>query len=369
MSPTHARAIAETCSLVLFGMTVAAVLDMEPTMPRDLDVLEVFTLAKTIEEAATSRNFKAETFDFMNPGQENVRTETGFWQLLNLLLRVKEDGLVTLAPDCRSFVFAPSSKTKRTKQNYDGDARCPAVRSGNVIARIAFFMYVLALARGAQVCLENPSGSMIFSFLRSQIDSLAGLQSPVFYIVPRCAYVLQRPTFLKKYKFMTSGTWFAQCARQCCCAVPHERLMDVVELEDGTVQVNGNGHLKQSGLYPAALGEAILLAWMKAFQKTTDPKLLAPVHAVPSPKPVHAVPSPADPAAAAPRAAMDSADDADDDPWADNNPEHPPAKPSKKKRCKKVTKRPAAKVRAKVTKAKKVASQAACRDDDSDPWG
>ena len=72
-------------------------------------------------------------------------------------------------------------------------------------------------------------------------------------------------------------------------------------MEDGTIQVSGNDHMKQSGLHPAALGEAILLAWAKTFQKTTSP------------------------------AAMDSEDDTDDDLWADKMPERRPAKPSNKK--------------------------------------
>ena len=92
--------------------------------------------------------------------------------------------------------------------------------------------------------------------------------------------------------------------------------MDVIEVEDGTVQVNGNDHMKQSGLYPAPLGEAILLAWAKTFQKTTSG---AAAHTVLSP------------AVAAAPTAMDSADDRDDDPWADKMPQRRPAKPSNKK--------------------------------------
>lgn len=94
-----------------------------------------------------------------------------------------------------------------------------------------------------------------------------------YFYLPRCAYddvtPDGEPKWLKKYKFMCSGSWLWSAVRSCTCAIPHKPLMDEVVLEDGTVQRNGRMvDMEASGLYPLALGCALVAAWANSSQKS-----------------------------------------------------------------------------------------------------
>lgn len=113
--------------LELFGHTVNSILasNMAST-PRDLDVVEVFSGVASIVTAARSEGMHAEPFDKNRvlgrtnvPGQfaEDVTTEAGFLNCVRLVLRVRVGGLVTLAPECSSFVNINKAGHKRGPGN------------------------------------------------------------------------------------------------------------------------------------------------------------------------------------------------------------------------------------------------------------
>ena len=62
------------------------------------------------------------------------------------------------------FVYMNSSNCKRTKQNPAGDTGYGPVRDGNRMALIAAFLYALAMLIGAKPIIEQPAGSVMFSF-------------------------------------------------------------------------------------------------------------------------------------------------------------------------------------------------------------
>lgn len=318
-----------TCAIVAFGWTALSILTSPhfANTPRDLDVLEVFTVAESVVRAARAEGYHAEGYDYMNPHQSSVTGQAGFLQVVNLVMRVKEGGLICIAPDCKSFAFSCSSKTGRKATNFAGDRQSLFVQAGNRMAEIGLLLYIIALARGVHVCLENPSGSTIFSFLKEHIDKIvqAGW-APVYCLLDRCAFVDLRPTFKKKYKFMCSSTWFEQVVKKCNCnGGVHIELMERKQGKNGKMQVNGVGpRLRESGLYPRALGQAIVAAWIrwsKSGGATVQP--LVPVMASPIPE--------------------------DDDPWGDVGGSSNSCKISSKKR-----------------KAKDASFQ---QDADFDPWG
>ena len=230
---------------------------------------------------------------------------------------------------------------------------------------------------------------MIFSFLKQDIARLAaalGRTVPsMYFYVSRCAYVMERPTFKKGYKFMASGDWFKPAVRKCSCTGVHLDLMETLELPDGRIQVNGTTDLKESGLYPPALGESIVLAWL-ANGQSTDPALLRRQHSLPAVPTARAVQKkPAVQPVQAVRtvqAVQPDNDDLDDDPWSDSQPvEVPQAKKAmKKKKAMKVMKKKAMKaMKKKVKQTKKkpsVRKPAAAQKAtpaleegfDSDPW-
>ncbi|CAE7435555.1 unnamed protein product [Symbiodinium natans] len=292
-----AHAIAKLFTdFVICGMTLTNILaDVNlAQLPRDLDVLEVFTVAKSVASAAEESGYRSDVFDYLNEDQHDVTGPKGFQQALALIMRVREGGLLVLAPECKTFSFACMAVTGRNRFCYGGDTTKPFVQKGNALARTAWMFFLVGVARGLHVCLENPSGSMLFSFLQSYVNRLSdGLQSlwpltprptdlqsssavdpqlqaafladrpdmKVFY-VDRCAYEDKRPTFKKKYKFLCSSQWFSAAVRTCSCSNGfHEKLMTEVVREDGTVSKTGTSHLTSSGFYPKALGLAIVQAW------------------------------------------------------------------------------------------------------------
>lgn len=150
--------------LAVFGVTLQSVLQdpsFEPPV-RDLDVAEIFTTAQSVALAAKAAGFNSAAYDIKIDGCSDACELTGFKQLLQLVMRLKPGGLLCVAPCCKTFIFAPRRWTCRNAQNVQGDTSRPVVRAGNLMARIAMFIYCVALLRGVEAVLENPAGSMIF---------------------------------------------------------------------------------------------------------------------------------------------------------------------------------------------------------------
>ena len=269
--------------LSLFSITLEEALNEPRFAPvsRDLDLAEVFTTAQSVVLAGRAAGQLAEPFDVKH-GHEDACTKAGFLQMLNLVMRIRPGGLLCVAPDCSSFGFGPSVWSGRTANNVRGDTSRKFVKDGNLMACAAMFLYCLAILRGVEAVLENPAGSQLFRFLRSSIQHLAPLGLASFFYVPRCAYDdgessgpaepsgstaaagdgVPKLKWLKRYKFMCTGSWFRAVVLPCTCT-SHRPLMDEVVLPDGTVQRNGRrGEMAQSGLYPPRLGAAIVSAWL-----------------------------------------------------------------------------------------------------------
>ena len=151
----------------------------------------------------------------------------------------------------------------------------------------------------------------MFSFLKEHIDRLSEVPDCKlnYFYLPRCAYVEERPTYKKTYKFMAVGQWLKQAVQKCNCSVDHIPLMMSKKLPDGTVAKTGSDELKGSGLYPPKMGEAIFKAWQE-FCKSS---------AVPQACTVPAVPK-----------TRQTKSDSDSDPWADSDAAPQSCRPVKK---------------------------------------
>lgn len=259
------QAIAVACAITLFDtFTVSSVLSNPEFagIPRDLDVLELWTEAETVVQAARAKGLRAEGFDILQDPCRDLTTASGFKAALTLVLRLKPGGLLTMAPDCSSFVFGPTSTSGRKKGSFEGDTSREFVRRGNLQALIAGLFFNLAVARQLEVVLENPAGSMLFSYLGAALTSLTWL---AIGYCDRCRYItsLQRATenFKKRYKFVASGNWILKAMQNCNCQRRHAPLMDL----GPNGEVNGRRKdMKLSGLYPAALGVAIVEAYLSS---------------------------------------------------------------------------------------------------------
>ena len=281
LSPKQHEALLSCLRLSVFGITLSEVLQESRYEPdaRDLDMAEIFTTAQTLVLAAQALGLQAEPDDVLQ-GHEDACTLAGWLHMLSLVMRLRVGGLLCVAPDCSSFGFGPSVWSCRSMNNVLGDTSRTFVREGNLMANAAMFLFCLALLRGAEAVLENPVSSMIFRFLQPSITPLVDRGLAHFFYVPRCAYddgqqaAVQQSSsppdtagqdlkWLKRYKFMCSGTWFRSVVLPCPCSA-HRPLMDEVRLPDGTVQRNGRQkEMALSGLYPPRLGHAIISAWQQ----------------------------------------------------------------------------------------------------------
>lgn len=287
--PQLVKQCALACTVCLFSIyTVAYILDSSEwgSLPRDLDVVELWSGAGTTARAAQERGLQAAEFDkYRVPGQtdvpgasnEDFTTLTGFKRAVSLVMRLRPGGLLGMAPDCSSFGFGPSSVCQRRAAGaFAGDQTRDCVKHGNLMANAAALFLCLALARDVHFWMENPAGSMIFSFLSGVLNTFArpGTQPAtgkfdhkksmlkVCYC-DRCAYITeeQRATenYYKHFKFLASGAWIQAAMRTCQCGgARHIALMEDV----GLGKKNGRPeHMKKSGEYPISLGSAIVQAW------------------------------------------------------------------------------------------------------------
>ena len=239
--PLHLRpSIALTCTIVLFGLYTVSSVVGDPawaTVPRDLDVVELWTEAETIVKAAAATGLKAEGYDILKNVSQDLTTASGFQGALRLVMRLKPGGLLAMAPDCSSFGFGPSSLSGRKKGFFEGDTSQNFARRGNLQANVAAFFLHLAVARRVEAFLENPSGSMMFSYLASTSSLLCWL---VKAFGDRCAYITREQqnteNYYKHYKFFATGDWISAAMRTCTCSVRHVPLMD----EGPNGENNGN---------------------------------------------------------------------------------------------------------------------------------
>ena len=188
MATQRVRDVARECPLVLFGVSVARALDEMDALAvvRDVDVVELWSGVEAVTRAARQRHFHAISFDIARvpgltdvdgAGSEDITTEFGFRKALSLVARIRSAGLLVEAPVCSSFVFPNSSNTKRKHDNIAGDIMYPPVQLGNLMANIAAFLLVVAIARGVHGVLENPAGSLMFAFLEPVLCNFSFLHT------------------------------------------------------------------------------------------------------------------------------------------------------------------------------------------------
>ena len=269
---------ARLCSIVVFGIHTIQSVISDPvlqSLPRDLDLVELWSGVGSFVAAGLALECAAAAFylrwnpgvtDADGPGSEVLSTQAGFINACRLIMRVRPRGLVHQAPECSSFVFAPVSVTGRSKENFAGDPNSSCAQVGNQKAMIAMFLFCLAATRGCHCLMENPAGSMIFSFLDPFLRPL--MRHLVVSCCDRCAYQEDAPresVYKKHYKWLCSGTWIRKAMRQCSCGNKrHEPLM----IEDSAGHKNGRSqHLKNSAAYPKGLGMQIVANWHEVYVK------------------------------------------------------------------------------------------------------
>ena len=266
------------CTLLIFGLTVASVLDSACEL-RDLDVVELWSGIGSIVRAAEAAGFTAMPFDkFRIKGitdsddpetTEDILLEAGFRRALSLVLRLRPGGLLWMAPVCSSWIFLNLKNTMRTKvrgPKFRGNLKYLPVRHGNLMAEMAAFLFLVAAARGVHAVIENPACSMMFSY--EIFANACALWSERFWAVLHHCRFSDAPygsRLGKKFKLMGSHSWVRQLACKCLCPGRKHKLLHKESRIQGKRTVTGlKQALKESAAYPAKMGIAIIDRWSKA---------------------------------------------------------------------------------------------------------
>lgn len=256
----------------VFGITLAMALSMLPSAgDRHLSCLELWAGVSSISTAASAHGMEATAMDLnripgvtdvKGPCTENILLKDGFMRALSSVLCLRPGGLLWMAPVCSSFVWMNLANCQRTKENPAGNRAYGPVRDGNRMASIASFFYALAMLIGAKPVVEQPSGSMMFSFqpLKKVIQEFKA-QSVTCV---RCAFtpgVRYGERFLKRYKFLDEG-WVKGLHTKCHCPdQKHASLVTVGKKGDVTGKQKA---LKESQAYPMKLGEHVVHTYLNA---------------------------------------------------------------------------------------------------------
>lgn len=251
------------CPINVHGYTVAAVLRNPrwSSLTQDLDLADFWGGAGAITVAARARGYSAEIFDWTSNPQMDFFTEDGFCSAVDLAMRLRPGGCLAMGPTCSSFGFGPSSSTKRTSANFAGDPTNELAQKGNFEAQVSCFFLFLAVARGIHAWIEQPAGSMLFSYLEFALKLLPCL---VAACAPRCFFSREPmgSRFFKKYKFLATGTWILQIVAACPCGDRGHRPLMTTSAEGKKTGLKVE--MKESQVYPTALGEALVTAWQAA---------------------------------------------------------------------------------------------------------
>lgn len=155
--------LANCLQLTIFGYTLTSILQDSSwdSLPRDIGVVEIFSVAQAVCLAATQLGHLAAGYD-KELGHPSILTREGFRYALRLVMRLKPGGLLIVAPCCSSWGYANVSNTKRSNRNPGGDRSYDKVRDGNFMARVSIFFYALSILRDGDAILENPVNSWLF---------------------------------------------------------------------------------------------------------------------------------------------------------------------------------------------------------------
>ena len=113
----------------------------------------------------------------INPAHD-ITCIYGFTWCAIIVASVVVGGVAWIAPECASWLYAPSRYMKRRASNgYEGDISRRDVREANVTARAVGWLVAFATARDVRVVVENPPNSNLWKFpdLLKRLQEAKGL--------------------------------------------------------------------------------------------------------------------------------------------------------------------------------------------------
>ena len=195
------RSVADGLKLRVLNFSVQEILDdehLEPTC-RDLDCVELWSGVASVHGAAVGIGAASVAFDRdrivgvtdnkASATTEDITCYNGFKHALGLVMRLRPGGLLWMAPVCSSFLFMNLVNTKRSRSTvpaYMGATSYQPVCDGNLMAKVACVLFIVAWARAVEAAIENPANSLMF--LYGPVHQTFSQLSAHYTVCARCVF-------------------------------------------------------------------------------------------------------------------------------------------------------------------------------------
>ena len=164
---------------------------------RDLDMLEVFAGRGAVTTMFRRSGYSVFAFEKQYDPTMNVLTLGGLLWLLWLVLRVKYEGLLVIAPECSHWITTCHGTSQRFGVfGCIGNESIRWVWEANLTAMHSSWLMVVAHSRCVFKLMEHPMSSSIFSYM--PVQSMMQCTNPykVFTWMGSFGNPIPKPTFL-----------------------------------------------------------------------------------------------------------------------------------------------------------------------------
>ena len=141
---------------------------------KNLDLVDLFAGQARITRWAMMAGLNAIAMDKTYGDHMDILTPKGLALIILMILRIKENGLVTAGPQCSSWVWICRKVTQRSKQNPLGNTANASVRDGNHMNKSMALICLLCLKLKVKWLIEQPRTSLFFEtpLMRSVTDTI-----------------------------------------------------------------------------------------------------------------------------------------------------------------------------------------------------
>ncbi len=127
-----------------------------------LDFVEFFAGQQAVSNAMKDAALVAAVFELkLDPIGQNMLSDLGFANAVNLCLNLKPGAGCLMAPVCSTWTFMNRGTSKRSLACPYGNAAVQSVQEGNTMVARCVLLLLLLASRGCWWVLEQPQGSLM----------------------------------------------------------------------------------------------------------------------------------------------------------------------------------------------------------------
>lgn len=242
----------------------------------DLHCVDVFSASEAIAKAFKRRHYKALSWDIKLSTAMDIVTRSGWYDLLQLCLRLLPFGMLAAGPPCSLFIWLSCSVHKRHLYGPAGDQSVPKVALANIITEnLATLIRVVMRVRFLQVVVEQPKSSVMFT-MPTWVAAGAALKFECVETFMGCFnHFMMKPTVL--YGSMLHLSMLCRSLNQKQRDSVRKKIRSnleklekklgqkVVLVQRKGKSVSGGKDLGLSASYTASFASAVFEAWFKAW--------------------------------------------------------------------------------------------------------